>query len=196
MNAFTSLLIATLTFTAFAHAQAATQWRVDSATSQIYFTSIKKDSIAEVHHFTDISGEISPKGQAKVSINLNSAQTHIAIRNERLASYLFETSKYPSATISAQVSPEVIDKLTAGDSLQLSTEFTISLHGQSKIQPASLIINKLNDNKLTVSSAQPIIINAADYGLTDGVNKLRDLAGLPSISYAVPVTFTLTLEPK
>lgn len=45
-----------------------------------------------------------------------------------------------------------------------------------------------------VTSAQPVIINATDYGLTDGINKLRDLAGLPSISYAVPVTFTLHLN--
>lgn len=44
-----------------------------------------------------------------------------------------------------------------------------------------------------VSSFQPIIINANEFGLVAGVDKLRDIAGLSSISQAVPVSFVLTL---
>lgn len=192
MNCFKSLAIATLTLVAFANTQAATsQWQVNNANSQINFTSIKKGSVAEVHHFTEIKGTISESGQVEISIDLASAETSIAIRNERLSSYLFETDKYPSAHVSTKITPDTISKLAPGETLNLTHDATISLHNQSKKQPVSLTVNKLKNNELMVTSAQPVIINAADYGLTDGINKLRDLAGLPSISYAVPVTFTL-----
>lgn len=195
MNCFKPLTIATLTLVAFANTQAATpKWQVNNEASQINFTSIKKGSVAEIHHFTEITGTISESGQVEISIDLASAETNIAIRNERLSSYLFETDKYPSALISTKITPDTISKLAAGETLQLTRDVTISLHNQSKKQPVSLTVNKLKNNELMVTSAQPVIINAADYGLTDGINKLRDLAGLPSISYAIPVTFTLHLN--
>lgn len=195
MNCFKPLTIATLALIVFSNTQAATpQWQVNNEASQINFTSIKKGSVAEVHHFKEIKGTISESGQVEISINLNSAETNIAIRNERLSNYLFETDKYPSALISTQITPGSIGKLAPGETLHLTRDVTIALHNHSKKQPVSLTVNKLKNNELMVTSAQPVIINAADYGLTDGINKLRDLASLPSISFAVPVTFTLHLN--
>jgi len=37
-------------------------------------------------------------------------------------------------------------------------------------------------------------VNASQVGLLAGIEKLRELAGLPSISPAVPVTFSLIFE--
>jgi len=44
-----------------------------------------------------------------------------------------------------------------------------------------------------VSSLAPVIVQANEFGLVAGVEKLKELAGLPSISLAVPVSFVLTL---
>jgi hypothetical protein len=49
-------------------------------------------------------------------------------------------------------------------------------------------------DKVVVSSATPIIIKAADFGLEKGVAKLQELAKLPSIATAVPVNFVLTFS--
>jgi hypothetical protein len=38
---------------------------------------------------------------------------------------------------------------------------------------------------------KPIIVNAGSLNLVEGVEALRESAGLPSISKAVPVTFVL-----
>ena len=38
----------------------------------------------------------------------------------------------------------------------------------------------------------PCLSEAAVFGLSDGVDKLRELAGLPAITPAAPVNFTLT----
>jgi hypothetical protein len=38
-------------------------------------------------------------------------------------------------------------------------------------------------------------VDAAKFGLSDGVEKLREIAGLDSISHAVPVSFVMTFVP-
>ena len=50
---------------------------------------------------------------------------------------------------------------------------------------------RLGDDRILVNSAVPVIVNAAEYDLAAGVEKLREVAGLPAISNAVPVTFSL-----
>jgi hypothetical protein len=45
-----------------------------------------------------------------------------------------------------------------------------------------------------VSSRKPVIVNAASVDLADGIEALREVANLPSISKAVPVSFVLTFE--
>lgn len=44
-----------------------------------------------------------------------------------------------------------------------------------------------------MNSFQPIIVNANEFDLVAGIDKLREIAGLSSISQAVPVSFVLTL---
>ena len=46
-----------------------------------------------------------------------------------------------------------------------------------------------------VATTAPVVIKAEDFNLVEGVNALRDVAGLPSITLAVPVTATLFFNP-
>lgn len=39
---------------------------------------------------------------------------------------------------------------------------------------------------------ESLIINAQDFDLISGINKLQTLANLPSITFSVPVNFILT----
>jgi hypothetical protein len=43
-----------------------------------------------------------------------------------------------------------------------------------------------------VAATKPLIVDATKFGLSDGIEKLREIAGLSSISHAVPVTFVMT----
>ena len=72
----------------------------------------------------------------------------------------------------------------------------LNLHDQSQPLKLDVRVTKVSDSSLLVISAQPIVLNVADYELTEGVEELRELAGLPSISQAVPVSFYLTLNAK
>jgi hypothetical protein len=59
-----------------------------------------------------------------------------------------------------------------------------------------LVVARLAAHKLLVSSRKPLVLQADDYDLLAGVEKLREVAGLSSISKAVPVSFVLVFHQK
>jgi polyisoprenoid-binding protein YceI len=170
-------------------------WELDSTGSKIHFVSIKNDTTAEVHSFASLVGYIGAAGKAEVTVDLDSVQTLIDIRNERMREMLFETVKFPSATIRAQVDPDVLAVAAEGGVLTAELPVTLSLHGQDKSLTVPVVIVGDSERRLRVFSAQPVLINAADFGLVEGVAALQKVAGLNSISTAVPVTLQLLFVP-
>jgi len=71
---------------------------------------------------------------------------------------------------------------------------TVSLHGQAASYEAAVIVARDKDGSLTVATSEPIIVNAADFELGAGIAKLQELAGLDSISTAVPVSARLVFR--
>ncbi|GIU05650.1 YceI family protein [Shewanella morhuae] len=169
------------------------QWQVDEQDSRVSFVSIKKGDIAEVHHFKQLKGQLKDNGQFELTIPLIGVATGIDIRDERMQSLLFEVSLYPELKLSSQVDNKLVKELGIGESRIAEIEGKISLHGKMQTKTFSVLITKITQNKLQVSSFQPVIINANEFGLDAGVDKLREIAGLSSISQAVPVSFVLTL---
>jgi hypothetical protein len=106
---------------------------------------------------------------------------------------LFEVSLYPELKLSSQVDPKILKNLGVGESKVFDIDGKIALHGKSQTKAFSVIITKVSDNKLLVNSFQPVIVNANEFDLVAGIDKLREIAGLSSISQAVPVSFVLTL---
>jgi len=87
-----------------------------------------------------------------------------------------------------------LSSLKANNTTKTTLSSQLSLHGQTV--PVTLVVSvtKLTDGSLLVASIKPVIIKAADFDLVKGIDKLRQLAGLPSISTTVPVTFVLRLN--
>ncbi|WP_189378788.1 YceI family protein [Thalassotalea profundi] len=170
------------------------QWVLDNDKSSLYFISIKKDAIGEVHHFKKLTGELSPNNSVTVTIALNSVETLIPIRNERMQSMLFNTDKFPSATISTMINVEEIDALPVGKTTLKKVDLMISLHGEAHTYSSDIEITKTDEATLIASTVAPIIVNAADFKLLEGIEALRKIAGLPSIASAVPVTAKLVFK--
>ena len=57
--------------------------------------------------------------------------------------------------------------------------------------PVKLSVTRLSHQSFLVQSSEPLLLNAGSLGLSDGIESLRVIAGLPSISKSVPVTFSL-----
>ncbi len=164
-------------------------WMLDGSSSDINFVSVKKNTVAEVHHFTSLSGSVK-QSRATVSIDLTSVESGIGIRNERMKSMLFDVSQFATATITADISGLDTNSLNIGDMIAATVPLTLDLHGVKKELKTDVIVIALNDG-LLVTSRSPVIVKAADFGLLAGIEALREAAKLPSIAQSVPVSFQL-----
>jgi len=174
----------------------ASDWTVDNENSNLNFISVKKGNIAEVHSFTDLKGDLAASGNFQLSIDLNSVDTNNPVRDDRMKNFLFKTEQHSHANLSATIEVDQIDALTEGASKRLTIDSSLTLHGIMKTMPIDVIVTRLAGDKLSVVSLKPVIIQAKDFSLAAGIDKLRELASLPSISQAVPVSFYVTLKFK
>ena len=171
------------------------QWELDSGKSAVNFVSIKNDTVAEIHSFTSLVGYIGVDGKVQLGIDLDSVETLVPIRNERMRELLFETAKFPAANISAQVDPVILAAAVDGAVVTADLPVTLSLHGIEQALTVPVVVVGESDKRLWVLTARPVMVNAADFGLGGGVTALRDIAGLKAISVAVPVTLQLVFIP-
>lgn len=169
-------------------------WTLDNDSSQVSFVSVKAGDAGEVHRFTEISGELSSGGNASVTIQLASVDTLIPLRDERMRELLFQTNLFPTALLSTNIDMDALNAIEPGDSMDMAANLTLELHGQQLSLAAEMIVARLGDHRLMVSSRKPVIVNAASVDLVNGIEALREIANLPSISKAVPVSFVLTFD--
>jgi len=169
-------------------------WTLDNDSSQVSFVSVKAGDAGEVHRFTEISGELSSGGNASVTIQLASVDTLIPLRDERMRELLFQTNLFPTASLSTNIDMDALNAIEPGDSMDMAANLTLELHGQQLSLAAEMIVARLGDHRLMVSSRKPVIVNAASVDLVNGIEALRQIANLPSISKAVPVSFVLTFD--
>jgi polyisoprenoid-binding protein YceI len=181
------LLLATLLLSSNAFAQ----WELMNDESTVSYVSIKKSIVGEVNGFGTLDGSIASNGAMSVVIDLGSVETNIPIRDERMKTMLFEVASFPTATISATLDPDALKQMKVGETYRESVNFNLSLHGISKQLTTDVRVVKLSNNRILAVSEKPVIVSADEYNLSKGVEKLREVASLPSISTAVPVTFSL-----
>ena len=182
-------LLAAILFTGVAQAQ----WSLDNDASSLSFVTVKAEHVAEAHTFDSLSGTIGDDGGVEISIELASVNTMIPIRNERMQEMLFETNLFPDATISGSINLDALTDMDAGSSVARQIDFELSLHGQSVALAADVQMTRTGEGVI-VSTLKPIIVMADSFSLAAGVEKLREVAGLPGISRAVPVSFTVVFE--
>lgn len=163
-------------------------WELDNTASVINFATIKNDSVGEINTIKSLEGSISASGAAQITIHLASVETLIEIRNERIRTLLFETTKFPVAEVKAQVDPALMAGANGGEVRQLDLPVTLTLHGVQRDLTAPVSVLVENDGDLLVFTTHPVLVNAADFELDSGIEALRTVAGLKSISNVIPVT--------
>jgi hypothetical protein len=120
-------------------------------------------------------------------------ETGIGIRNERLQKMLFEVANFPTATIEAVLSDSQVAALKAGGDQTESLSVNISLHGRTVSKTAHVSVSASGAD-VRVTTTQPIVITAQEFGLEAGVAALQQIAGLNAISRSIPVTVDLSLS--
>lgn len=173
---------------------AAAGWQLNTEASSLSFVTVKNAKIAEVHSFEQLSGDITREGKVNFDVSLASVNTAIPIRDERMQKFLFNIEKYATASFSADVDMRFIEALPSGQIKQIPLAGKIYLHGQTQTIATRVQLIKLAKNRIAVNAIEPIVFNAEQYDLAAGVEKLREIAGLSTISPLVPVTFTLVFD--
>lgn len=186
--------VAALTSILLAAPASAQVWTVDPEASALNFFSLKNDEIAEQHAFTGLSGSVAADGTARIEISLASVASGIDIRDQRMRDMLFQVADWPLAEVSAQVDPAAFEALAPGQGALAEVTLTVETYGETAEYPASLAVTRLAQDRVAISTVSPILVSAGDFGYGDGVDSLREVAGLDAISPDVPVVFLLVLE--
>ena len=183
--------VASLSLAALASAAPAwAEWQV-ADNSGIQFVSIKNNTIGEISHFDMISGTVGDQGAVEVRVALDSVETSIGIRNDRMKKMLFEVGLYPEAVITAQLSEEAMAAAGSSSGAAVPVVLQIDLHGQVVSKDAVLTVSATDAGGFSATTSQPILLNAAEFNLEDGVAALQSVAGLNAISRVIPVTASL-----
>lgn len=169
------------------------QWALDNDMSSLSFVTTKAEHVAEVHTFEQMSGTLTSVGDLSIAIELISVNTMIPIRNERMQALLFETDIFPEATITGKIDMAQVAGMEAGDSKAMAIDFSLSIRGIAKAYTADVQVTRTGAG-LVASTRKPIIVMADSHDLVSGVDALREVAGLPSISRAVPVSFSVVFN--
>jgi polyisoprenoid-binding protein YceI len=169
-------------------------WALDPTGSRLSYVSIKAGEIAEANRFDKLTGSVAADGTATLDIDLASVNTGVDIRNERMREIFFQVADNPKASVTAKLDPAAFAGLAVGQSLTRPLKATVALKGATSEVETEVLVTRVSADRVTVVPTAPVIISTDMFGLTDELGELRALAQLPSITPAVPVTFTLAFN--
>jgi hypothetical protein len=162
-------------------------WYLDNESSRLSFISTKGGKLSEVHRFLTLHGQIDDDGTANLRVELDSASTGIPLRDERLRTLLFNTEQFPEALVNARLDLGPITTLAPGAQLELRLPLTVELHGRQQSYSAELLVTRLDEQRFQVVTLAPLVLQVEDFDLSDGLEALRKLASVSTISWSVPV---------
>ncbi len=174
----------------------AADWTLKGALSTISFGSVKKEKVGETYRFSNISGKVTGDGKVTVTIDLESVQTGVDIRDERMRKHVFgsDGKKKVTAMLTARIDPETVTALQVGALKPLSATIELEFLGRKIPVDAELVIARLSPKRIMVLTDGMLWFSTEDFGIDAGISKLQELAGLPSITRAFPVTARLVFE--
>ena len=165
-------------------------YRLNLETAVVGVTSTKNDRISERHQIKFKTGAVSSTGQVDLVLDLRTTETNIPIRNERMQQHLF--AQFRLATVSAQLPPDVFAKARAGKAISEPVVVTLVANGVAQTYSMQMVLEQDVMGGLIVSGKTEIDVSLFGYGA--GIEMLRNLAGLLSISTLVPVDFLLPFD--
>lgn len=173
---------------------AAADWHLANDQSSLGFVSLKNVDVAEAHRFTELAGSIDAGGAFQLTIAAASVDTKIPIRDERMREHVLDAAEYPVARVRGQADPASFAELKVGETTTAEVRAELDFRGRKTPLVVEARVSRVAEDALQVVSLAPILLNARALGVADGVEALREIAALESISMAVPVYFSLRFE--
>jgi OOP family OmpA-OmpF porin len=189
LRAFCLLFSTLIASAAWADGELSPGWTLDNDASNIRFQSVKKTTVVESSSFATFRGTITENGTAKIVVALDSVDTKIDLRNVRMRFLFFETFTFPEATITANVTSDMLEGLKERRRKTITMPVSLDLRGVSKTLMAEVAVTLLTDDLVSIASAAPLSISIADFELIDNLAKLEEAAGNITTIPSTAVTF-------
>ncbi|MGG7568635.1 YceI family protein [Rhodovulum sp. DZ06] len=167
-------------------------WTSVEDASRVAFGSVKGNETGEVHHFNRVSGEVAPSGAVAVRIDLGSVETNIDIRNERMLEHVFKGMG--EAVLTGTVDYAAISALPVGATTIAPFEGALALGPVVAEVEAEMLVARLTEDRVLVTTADFIMLSTADLGIDGGIDALKELAGLSGITRVTPVAIRMVFE--
>ncbi|WP_407729335.1 YceI family protein [Pseudomonas helleri] len=166
-------------------------WYLDGESSRLSFITTQNANVANKHRFLVLHGKVDRKGHAQLRIEMDSVNSAVPLRDERMRDQLFDFKHFPEAQITAQINLQPINELAPGAQVELRLPVTVSLRGKQHTYEAELLATRLDEQRFQVVTLEPLMLQAEDFGLQPELEILRKSAGLSAISFSVPVNAVL-----
>jgi len=186
--AFTTAMLMTVPAFADGHG-----WKSVDAESRVAFGSVKKDVVGEVHHFNNVNGTVGDDGALSINIDLGSLETNIDIRNERMTEHVFQKGA-ATATVTGEIDMSEINAMKVGETKVVEIEAELSFVGVSNEIEANMLVARLGENRVLVTTEDFVMLSTEDLEIDPGVDKLMQLAKLPGITRVTPVSVRMVFE--
>ena len=168
-------------------------WELIKDQSSFTFGTTKNQTVSEVHTFHEISGRVLSSGLASVQIDLRSVDTGIPLRDERMRKMLFE--QVNAVNYEAKIDPAMLQRIENSHEVEMTLQGVLTLNGIRVDLPIEVKVEREHDGVIEVESESDGKLNVGAFGFADGVEKLREIAGLKSISPVVNFAFKLKFKP-
>lgn len=159
-------------------------------------TNTQQKTVEEESAFSASSAKLDADGAFAMTVDLASVKTNIDIRDQRLRDWVFETAKFPQATVLGRLDAAAIDALKTGGETDLKQPLVLEVHGQRLDITADLRLKRTADDTVEVSTAQPVVLDVQQMDMAGGVAKLVEVMSLASIDGQIPVMFAGTFVRK
>ena len=171
-------------------------WQLDTVNSYLNFVTTKNYHTIEAQKFDTISGSMTDAGVATLTVDLASVNTANTLRDQRIRDLFFETATYPTATVTTTLDTKLLSSMAVGASSAVTLAATLNLHGVTVPVTAKVMVQKLSATKVMVHSLAPVIVKASNHTMDAGVEALRAIVGILSVSGTAPVDFVLVFNAK
>lgn len=168
-------------------------WQLDPVASSITFLSVKKDTVAETSQFAALSGQITESGVAQIVVALDSVDTKIDLRNVRMRFLFFETFTFPEATVTAVLDPGQLQDLPQLRRKVITVPIALNLHGVSVDMSPEVAVTLLDNDRVNISTLNPVILQLKDFNLMGGREKLQEAANVTITPLGI-VNLNLTFD--
>lgn len=146
-------------------------------------------SVTEQSQFTSSHAMLDKQGNFKMMVDLNSVQTNIEIRDQRIKIGCFKPRNLLWLKITGKVDMNVIHQLQLGESVSFKQPLMLHIHGKELPIEAHLSAQRTQADKIMVSTLSPVVLDTKAMGMSQGVMQLVEVMGLKTIVEQIPVSF-------